>query len=98
MKWENPVSVANKMVVLMGVRVTQELMAAMQLIIANVGSIDGSNTFIIIPNTAPTKNKGMMKPPLQPDVTVTEMAIILNTNKRMSTPSDQLCARTSLSS
>jgi hypothetical protein len=41
MKYEKPVSVASKMVVLMGVRVTQALMAAMQLIMANVRFVDG---------------------------------------------------------
>jgi hypothetical protein len=40
-KYEKPVNVANKMVVLMGVRVAHALMAAIQLIMANVRFVDG---------------------------------------------------------
>ena len=32
---------------------------------------------MINPNVAPTKNRGMINPPLQPDVTVMEIAMIL---------------------
>ena len=76
-KCPNPVKVASKMVVLMGVRVTQALMAAIQLTIANVRLIVGNNWWIISPKVAPTKKSGIINPPLQPDVTVIEMAIIL---------------------
>lgn len=41
MKCPNPVNVASKMVVLIGVRVTQEFIAAMQLTTANVSFTEG---------------------------------------------------------
>ena len=78
-KKEKPVMVDNKIVVLIGVRVTQELMAAIQLTMARGRLTDGKTIWMISPNAAPEKNKGMMNPPLQPEVTVTEMARILNT-------------------
>jgi hypothetical protein len=33
---------------------------------------------MISPRVAPTKKRGIMNPPLQPEVTVMEIAIILN--------------------
>ena len=79
MKCPNPVRVANKMVVLIGVRVTQAFIAAIQLTIAKIRLMEGNNWWIANPRVAPTKNRGMINPPLQPEVTVIEMAIILKT-------------------
>ena len=76
-KCPKPVNVANKMVVLIGVLVTHALMAAIQLTIANVRFIDGNSFCNMSPKVAPTKNKGIINPPRQPDVTVMEMAMIL---------------------
>lgn len=65
------------MVVLIGVRVTQAFMAAMQLTTAKVKFMDGNSWWMINPNVAPTKKSGIMNPPLHPEVTVMEMAMIL---------------------
>ena len=77
MKCPNPVKVASRIVVLIGVRVTQALIAAIQLTIAKVKFIVENSWWMINPNVAPTKNWGMINPPLQPDVTVMEIAMIL---------------------
>ncbi len=42
MKWPNPVNVANKIVVLIGVRVTQAFTAAMQLTMVSVRLVIGN--------------------------------------------------------
>src|SRR5690554_2474986 len=76
-KYVNPVNVATRIVVLIGVRVTVELIAAIQQIIAKEALMSGNNSLMIRPNVAPTKNKGIIKPPRQPEVTVIEMAVIL---------------------
>ena len=54
-------------------------MAAIQLIIANVGLMEGNNKYNIDPRLTPTKNKGIINPPRQPEVTVMAMANILKT-------------------
>lgn len=76
-KYANPVKVAKRIVVLIGVLVTQAFMAAMQLIMAKVGFMEGNNICNINPRLTPTKNKGMINPPRQPDVTVMAIATIL---------------------
>ena len=70
-------------VVLMGVLVTHALMAAIQLTMAKVVSTLGNKLWIISPNVVPTKNNGIIKPPLQPEVTVMAMAIILKIRTRI---------------
>src|SRR5690554_3063978 len=52
-------------------------MAAIQQIMAKEALMSGNNSLMIRPNVAPTKNKGIIKPPRQPEVTVIEMAVIL---------------------
>ena len=79
-RYENPVKVDNKIVVLIGVRVTQALMAAMQLMMVKDKLTVGQAWCKIMPSVVPTKNKGMINPPLQPEVTVTAIAMIF-TNK-----------------
>lgn len=79
----NPVNVPRIMVVLIGVLVTQALIAAIQLTIAKVVSTSGNILWIINPKVVPTKNSGMIKPPLQPEVTVTAMATILKTKTKI---------------
>ena len=69
------------MAVLIGVRVTQAFIAAIQHTIARDRLMPGKISWRIKPNVAPTKNNGMINPPLQPDVTVIEIAMILK--KRM---------------
>src|SRR5690606_23628454 len=59
-KCPKPVKVANNMVVLMGVRVTQALTAAIQLTTARVSLVEGNRWCMISPRVAPTKNRGMM--------------------------------------
>ena len=66
------------MVVLIGVLVTQALIAAIQLTIAKVRSTAGNSSCIISPKVVPTKNSGIINPPLQPEVTVMAIARILN--------------------
>jgi|TARA_R110000744_G_scaffold32747_2_gene76550 hypothetical protein len=65
-KYPKPVKVAKRIVVLIGVLVTQAFMAAMQLIMANVELIDGNITYNINPRPTPTKNKGIINPPTKP--------------------------------
>ena len=65
---------------LIGVLVTQALIDAIQQITANDTSTEGNTWCIINPKVAPTKNNGIIKPPRHPEVTVTEIAIILNTS------------------
>ena len=76
-KKSNPVSVASKMVVLMGVLVTHELIAAIQEITVKDKLICGKTECKTNPNAAPAKNNGMINPPRHPEVTVIEMAKIL---------------------
>ena len=82
-KYVNPVSVPKIIVVLIGVLVTHALIAAMQLTMANVVSTPGNKLWIINPSVVPTKNKGMINPPLHPEVTVMAMASILKTRIRI---------------
>src|SRR5690606_6022919 len=72
-----PVMVDNRIMVLIGVRVTQAFNAAIQLTIIKALSIFGKKWFNNSPSTAPEKNNGIIKPPLQPEVTVIIIAIIL---------------------
>lgn len=95
-KCPKPVKVANRIVVLMGVRVTQALMAAIQLTMASVRLIAGNRCWSIKPKVAPTKNKGMMNPPLQPDVTVIEIARILKASMANSRLRDRVPANNPL--
>lgn len=96
MKCPNPVSVPSRIVVLIGVRVTQALIAAIQLTIANVKFIVGNSWWIINPKVVPTKNSGIINPPLQPEVTVMEMAMILQTKIANSTVIEKLPDNNSL--
>ena len=79
-KYVNPVSVAKRIVVLIGVRVTQAFIAAMQLTIVSERLIDGNMLWINNPRAVPQKNSGIINPPRHPEVTVIAMAIILNTS------------------
>ena len=87
-KKSNPVSVASKMVVLMGVLVTHELIAAIQEITVKDKLICGKTECKTNPNAAPAKNNGMINPPRQPDVTVSMMATIFA--KKMSNSNSQV--------
>ncbi len=64
-------------VVLIGVRVTAALIAAITQIMDREGLIAGKKTAMALPRQAPIKNKGIINPPGQPPVTVTPMAAIL---------------------
>lgn len=83
----NPVSVEISIVVLIGVRVTHELIAAIQLTIVNERLTEGRNEWIINPSVAPEKNNGIIKPPLHPDVTVNAIANNLNNRIALSNSS-----------
>ena len=77
MKYVNPVRVARRTVVLIGVRVTQAFIAAIQLTMVRDKLMDGKTLCNNNPKAVPQKNKGIIKPPRQPEVTVIAMAIIL---------------------
>src|SRR5690606_21701748 len=95
-KCPKPVRVANRMVVLIGVRVTQALMAAIQLTMAKVGLIEGINWCRMRPKVAHTKKSGMINLPRQPDVTVMEMATISKRRMANSSVKDKLLDRSAL--
>src|SRR5690606_3732652 len=90
-KYPNPVKVAKRIVVLIGVLVTQAFTAAIQLIMAKVGLIEGNNKYNIDPRPTPTKNNGIINPPRQPDVTVMAMATILKNKIATSAFNDKSC-------
>tara|TARA_R100001369_G_scaffold92615_2_gene138758 strand:- start:4729 stop:4947 length:219 start_codon:yes stop_codon:yes gene_type:complete len=53
-------------VVLIGVTATQAFMAAIQLIMAKVGLMEGNNIYKINPRLTPSKKKGIINPPIKP--------------------------------
>ena len=70
--------VLNKIMVLIGVLVTQALIAAIQPTITKPGFNAGKTVTIICPRQAPTKKSGIIKPPRQPEVAATAVTIILS--------------------
>lgn len=51
---------------------------------------------MIKPKVAPTKNRGIINPPLQPDVTVIEIAIILKIKMANKSFNEKLPVKSSL--
>ena len=65
------------MVVLIGVLVAQEFMAAIDATMASDTFVSGKRLFMMSPRVVPTKKSGIIKPPRHPEVTVIPMAKIL---------------------
>jgi len=71
------VRVAKRIVVLIGVLVAQEFMAAIDATMASDTFVSGIRLFIRSPRVVPTKKSGIIKPPRHPEVTVIPIAKIV---------------------
>jgi hypothetical protein len=93
-----PVKAVTSRILLIIVRVTQAFTAAIQQTIAKPRFWPGYNLKRIMPNVTPIKNIGIIKPPLQPELTVKVILKIFTKMISIKIPRDHEPFKRSISS